>query len=576
MENLEQKLLDISNQKSEYEKEQQTILNQAIQDAALYSLKCSSNQNTELISIIPEINNIGEDEKILNPNNVVEFKDGKPIKLLKNHQWDNSIGILPQRKVMGQYLISLRIGYYYSNGVYFRHPNINKHRDICQSFCKSHNSSCCNICEFPKDFIIKNPGPHGGSYSISSALQCKNFESNDKFDFNLFDPKVMEDKIIKGQNSLRFIFEIDNYLNLYHPETGLYLMFNKTAFPMLPFWFFQNTNNKIFNTKIWDKLPHNLILNTNFHNSIDQQTEFFQSITEIIPSDYNQVFDLFNRFRKFKSFNFNPAQLPIKESSDDPQENNKDKLINGFKLRLQETIIRAEKAEEIMSQMLEDYKGQSILLKETRQEFNTYKLDKEKEIEELVQQRLESKYIQDNNIIEELEAIKRENFSLKQKMLEIEKIESEKSSLGLSVETLKMENKELSRKYQKIQDTNNGLISKIQEDKEKINKSTLDNKLFHQNYLELETLSSTLKSQIEELRTQINDKTEENIKLTTILEEQGNQSSNILENALSDKITSLEEKISNRDIENANLKAELNVLNQKVNKYQTTLKGLVD
>ena len=100
--------------------------------------------------------------------------------------------------------------------------------------------------------------------------------------------------------------------------------------------------------------------------------------------------------------------------------------------------------------------------------------------------------------------------------------------------------------------------------------------MFHQNYLELERLSSTLKSQIEELKTQIEVKTEENIKLTTILQEQGNQSSNILENALSDKITSLEEKISNRDIENANLKAELNVLNQKVNKYQTTLKGLVD
>ena len=53
-------------------------------------MKCSSNQNTEFMKIIPELNKLGTDEKILNPRNVIEFKDGEPIKHLQSHHWDES------------------------------------------------------------------------------------------------------------------------------------------------------------------------------------------------------------------------------------------------------------------------------------------------------------------------------------------------------------------------------------------------------------------------------------------------------------------------------------------------------
>ena len=52
---------------------------------------------------------------------------------------------------------------------------------------------------------------------------------------------------------------------------------------MLPFWFFKNTNCKIFNNLIWDKLPHKDIFNISFHNSIDQQSDFFETIKNLIP-----------------------------------------------------------------------------------------------------------------------------------------------------------------------------------------------------------------------------------------------------------------------------------------------------
>ena len=77
-------------------------------------------------------------------------------------------------------------------------------------------------------------------------------------------------------------FEVDNYLNIYHPETGLYLMFHKTTFPDICFYLAQEYTQlvgkqyyQIYLSKRLDNIEFSL--NQGYYHSKDQRTEFLQN-----------------------------------------------------------------------------------------------------------------------------------------------------------------------------------------------------------------------------------------------------------------------------------------------------------
>ena len=87
----------------------------------------------------------------------------------------------------------------------------------------------CDRCQTRESYYLNIAGSRSSHYN-----------TNYRFDNN---PKINTyEKRIDNRVPLVLIedtteFEVDNYLNLYHKLSGLYLMFNKTPFPDACFYF---------------------------------------------------------------------------------------------------------------------------------------------------------------------------------------------------------------------------------------------------------------------------------------------------------------------------------------------------
>ena len=98
------------------------------------------------------------------------------------------------------------------------------------------------------------------------------------------DTILLKDMIDRGENRLfpiintTYIFQVDNYLNLYHEDTGLYLMLHKTTFPSLTFYLAQQYTKldkdyyKIYLSKRLENI--NFKFDNNYYNSVDQRKQF--------------------------------------------------------------------------------------------------------------------------------------------------------------------------------------------------------------------------------------------------------------------------------------------------------------
>ena len=96
------------------------------------------------------------------------------------------------------------------------------------------------------------------------------------------------------------VFYVDNYLNLYHPESGLYLMFNKLPFPQYS-----------FDLRFKDYGEHMVFLNGyEAHTDItcdilDKPFEHLDVIDKFIPVNLSAVIEYFGKFRKVSGFKVN-------------------------------------------------------------------------------------------------------------------------------------------------------------------------------------------------------------------------------------------------------------------------------
>ena len=105
------------------------LLSKAITESASLSNKCSKNLDNEFNKIFPEIDKLNNIEtNIFNPTTVIEFRDNKAYQIIDT--WNKDNGILPERKVMGEYYVD--IGCYQrnctvgqSNNLYFNYINTN-------------------------------------------------------------------------------------------------------------------------------------------------------------------------------------------------------------------------------------------------------------------------------------------------------------------------------------------------------------------------------------------------------------------------------------------------------------------
>jgi hypothetical protein len=542
MDILENKLLNIQEFHKEALNKQSELLYKSITEVSHHSSKSARDFDFTFKALFPS--DIGKEDSNFKPNCIVEFIDGKATQVLDNIA--DTSKLLYDRRVMGTYYFDINI----QNSFPYEQYSYGEVR----GFCMTHR------------VLVSMDKSRSSYYSCGCYTSSNNTRSL----------STISDRNEEKPNTVinhTYPFQVDNYLNLYHKDSGLYLLFNKTAFPDLPFYFAKQFSQlrdekdiyyKIFSSKRVNTLPCQLC--SSVYRSVDKRPGFLTQINEFVPDDYSRVYELFNKFRKFDGYGQSEDSISITVSNDMNDLDCldcKDRLIQELKEKLNIMILRSEKEETLVSQMAEEYKLKSIEIQNLNQELDLAKIHIEEE-----------KSKKNLKFISDLEKIKQEKFNLYQQLVEAEKYRIMFDNSGITLESIKKENESLNLKMTKLTNINTGLIDTIKSEKERNKKLVESNDLMVNTIntfkFKEETLSNTNKS----IKNELQKYQEENINLASKLSEIGNQSSNYLELALTNRITELEEIIKTSKAENKKILEENERLLESKKKIENTIKTL--
>lgn len=587
--NAELAINELFTKNSDFTAKQNRYLTDTIYNIADKYSGASTNLDRDFKKYFPEIekyNDIPITEKF-NPEFCFEFKDGKAIAEYKD--WDKDYGILPDRRVVGSYYID--IGVEVTNDMIEGAKREDKYIFISSCNCiwkinkvdkrstfsisnaqkiKSHNDCNCNIYynNYYTVVISKSPKSNNSGWRLSNCSdnddiisirgQCgEYFHTKQNITTNLFSVKRGEDRPpFKSISEIKF--EVDNYLNLYHPETGLYLMLNKTPFPFAPFHLY---DNKMFKSRRYFQLDFNL--SKDYYKLLDSRDELLTKINNLIPENYLKVYETFNNFRKFPKYS-SVDDVTIKTEEITEVKDPKDKLIEELKERLQYTVKKADAMEEHITKMMEEYQSHSNSIKDLERQL----VLKDKKIAEL---ETEMKL----NTVSEIEKLKTELFSLNKVIVERDNIELKNESINKSLKSIKDDNDKLTLSIEKQKDINNGLIAQIKSLKKANTDLRTQNNQFTNDYQHAKSKLNSMEIIIKKKKTELEEKQLECDKLINGLQVKGDKSQDALEQALSQQLETItDEKKIVTDKYNE-LVRENKELQCKLEKFTKTLNSLL-
>jgi len=543
MDLLENKLVDIQEFHKEALNKQSDLVYKSITTISHHSIKFARDFDFTFKALFPS--DIGKEDKF-KPTCIVEFRDCKATQVLDNIEDPSTL--LFNRRVMGTYYLDVPVNNYYI----LSHDSSNKFNKFCLShnmmvFSQSNNLYTCGC-----------NSKHSSHESMMRSLSTISDRNEEK-----------EYTIIKTTHA----FQVDNYLNLYHKESGLYLLFNKTAFPELPFYFAkkftQLRDEKDIYYKIFSsKRVQNMLftLDSNSYRSVDSRPSFLTNINQLVPDDYATVYELFNTFRKFDGYGQNKETSPVIDlgsNSCGDSTNSNDRLIHELREKLNIMVLRSEKEEELVRQMAETYKLQSIEIQNLNKELELAKIHVEEE-----------KSKKNLKFISDLEQIKQEKFNLYQQLVEAEKYRIMFDASGISLESIKKENENLNLKITKLNNINTGLVDTVKSEKERNKKLVESNDLMTNTINSFKYKEENLTNINKSIKSELKKYQEENANLANKLSEIGNQSSNYLELALTNRITELEQTIKTYEAKNKKILQENEKLQESKKNIENTIKNI--
>lgn len=320
-----------------------------------------------------------EPKDVFNPGHVFEVDSGKIKQEIK--EWNKNTGILPDRKVLSYYHVYDAYNLYNGEECIFRRSS---------------------------------GGNFNGNFYYN---ECRtNLTTNNKGISTDYD--MIEYNRTLYLHNYRIRFEVDNYLNLYDPFNGVYLMFNKIPFPDLVFYvnnifsgYCDKDCKRIFSPNICTGI--NIINGNgtegdirqtykNFH-SVDYRNDLINTINNnIIPKDYYEIQELFKGFREmFSSF----TETTEKEQQIDSETNEydpKDKVINSQEKKINELIKKQEGSSDIVKRLNDEYDR-------LKQEYNCL----QKEINRMKKQKYAEKEDANLSLQEDNEKLRAEIFFTK-------------------------------------------------------------------------------------------------------------------------------------------------------------------
>ena len=544
------------------------LLSKTIYDTANKAKISLQSFENQCDKIFTDIDSIGvEDQQAFNPHTVIEFRDGKSYQVFES--WNKTSGLLPNRKVMGKYYVDKikknELDENTSKKMYYL-----IHSD--RKYDRFNNNIHFNQNRPTSEYVLPNGATLHRNYDQISFI-----ELNSKV-INKYLNSITGENIIKRGESRDYIidfdgtitFEVDNYLNLFHKPTGLYLMFNKNPFLDASFYFAREYNQlpnqdyyQIFLSKRVTDL--NLQFTTQNYESVDNRSKLLEEINNIVPDNYLRIYKLFDNFRKFSSFNKPETTTNIDEEQSVNITDPKDRIIESFKLRLRETIKRCETSEKIVSEMTDEYNSKSVELQDLNSKIRILE-------SKLKEQQLDYQ----EKLVSEIEKVKCDNFGLFKRLNEAEVFKAKSESLGLSITQLQKQLEIETLEKNKIKLLNNNLVNSVQEERTR-NKTLKENndELFSQLNLNKDEVNQ-LKIKFTELNKNIEEKSKECLKLGTMLQKQGDESADVLNVALSDRISDLEDKNKTLNEQKNSILQEKNKIEINYNKIKTLLKGFND
>lgn len=576
MEGVENKLRLLESKNQEYIAKHKAILADAFYDTAKSSILASISLDNEFSKYFPEASKHGKtDIEPFNPGFVCQY-DKKSQEFSVIDTWNKTKGILPDRKVMGFHYVYTGYNTSGSSGDWF---------------CTSHKMKM-----YGNGGNTANCGcPYRNVYRLLPN-QKMSIESDDQYYYTT------------GQY---YYFEVDNYLNLYHPGSKLYIVFNKTAFPSFPFYqamilskkrdhnfeIYEETqvNSKyyfrIFRGTIFEESQFKFKFND--YQSVDRRPELLQNMKQLIPENYDEIFQLFDRFRQFKSYDLVSNQIVTEsdenEGEDTPQMSLQEQTILSLRAKADESISRAEIAEKTVLDLMEKYNQQSAEVMDLKRrlsqtELNLTKKEAETQLNQFKEAIEKETALRNENGAqqEEIEQLKKEVFRLTKELGESQILQTKCSAIGesLSVKDKELEKTRLSMK--KIRDINTNLVKEIQHYKKQIESLSANNSILldrtSQKNNELEQLKESKRS-VEESNTKhsetILELNQRVSHLTEEMQKMGSNSSNSLENALSDRISELEFKIKTLSDEKKDICRKSIKTEQELNALKAKIKGIL-
>ena len=362
MDSIEKGIQSIDEQTKKAIQKHKDLLAKTLFETAKKSNNSSSSFDKKNYKVFEGLDKIGrEEKKVFNPHTVVEFRDGKAYQVIDT--WNIDDGILPNRKVMGTYYVDI--------GIEMPHEIVH--------YCTNHkritslSNSQWDPVSNPRSLYVNNCmftcGCHFGHYHTSL--------------YRIFPNDTIYNRKEKQRNMLNIEktipFQVDNYLNLFHIETGLYLMLHKTTFPDICFYLSKEITQlpgldcwwryQIYLSKRLEKLD--LEMTQEKYSSIDNREKLLNDINQLVPQTYERIYKLYNSFRKFQTFKTDEdveSIEPEKAFKDSSQIDPKDRIIDSLRIKLNEAIKRCENAEAIVSDMVDKFNDKSIKIQSLERE----------------------------------------------------------------------------------------------------------------------------------------------------------------------------------------------------------------
>lgn len=583
MDFVEKGINDVQEHMKESIQKHNDIFAKTIYDAAKKSNQCSTSFDRSFHKTFPESNNMGTDiNDIFNPTAVFEFKEGIATDVIET--WDKTLGIVPNRKVMGTYHIDL------SNSL-----PIEDNPNLWMSLIPNHISEDAYIFSANQKHICRsfNGEPN---YSLNDYKIYVNGKHCAPLNHPYFDdvyrcPRLKNKIVTRGEERKfenyigHYDFEVDNYLNIYHKDTGLYLMLHKTTFPDICFYFAKQYTQlkgkdyyKIYESKRMERLGFEL--NGNYLSK-DKRCNLISTINTLLPENYKHVYELYNNFRKLQ---------PIKQLSNDSIEeisesdpyidvtDPKDRIIEGLRNKLNETIKRCGNNETIVTDMIEQYNNKSVELQSSEREkkiieskLSEMKLNLETKAKEMECEIEKVKHQCDISITEVKESKDRDTFEIYKRLSEAEVFRAKSEALGISYDALKSNLEKETLEKKKFKDMNKALLTQFEQQKERNNKLSEDNNSLLKQLDENIYLANECKRIMDELNSKVTKKEKECFVLGEKLSQMGETSDSALENALSDRVNDLEAEISELKTE----KSQLDSTNKKLVRDLEKIRGFM-